>query len=143
MLLCYIFFGTAMTYNITTIAPSLIQGKFGLSLIETADLVSHVPMIGAMVKLVILPLIVYKGNRGVLMFIASCLVFIGFWTLYNSSVKSYYGLYIPFILFPIACSTNDFVPFNSIGLVTHREELGFYLSTSTGVVFLGNFFYPA
>jgi hypothetical protein len=25
----YIFFGTAMTYNITTIAPSLIQGKFG------------------------------------------------------------------------------------------------------------------
>jgi hypothetical protein len=35
------------------------------------------------------------------------------------------------------------VPFNSIGLVTHREELGFYLSVSTGVVFLGNFFYPA
>lgn len=71
MLLFYIFFGSAMTYNITTIAPSLIQGKFGLSLIETADLVSHVPMIGAMVKLVILPLIVYKGNRGVLMFIAT------------------------------------------------------------------------
>ena len=143
LLLAYVFLGTGCTYNITTIAPSVIQGKFGLSLIETSTLVSYVPMFSAMFKPIIMPFVIYKGNRGVMMFVATCLVFAGFWTLYHASAKSYYGLYIPFMLFPVACSINDFVPMNSVGLVTHRDELGFYLSLSTGMIFMANFFYPA
>lgn len=142
LLFCYILFGTGVTYSIMTIASSIIQGKFGLSLLEASNMVSLIPIAAIFSKVCVMFVVIYRGKRGLLMIIASFLVFFGFWSLYTADKDSYYGLRLPLLIFPISMSINDFIPFNSIGLLTHRLIIGIFLTMATSLVSIAGFVYP-
>jgi len=97
-----------------------------MTLLETSSMMSKVPLLCALIKVIIMPVTLYCGKRGIMMIIASFISCFGFWTLYNSDPESYYGLVIPIFLFPFAASINDFIPLNSMSLLSNKKEVGIY-----------------